>query len=75
MPEMGNLLIDGKAEKAKSGSQYILLEDETIAAWLTANQICIESHNGKSKHEVVGIVTPFSAMVNTFKQALDKKDL
>ncbi|WP_306674382.1 DEAD/DEAH box helicase, partial [Escherichia coli] len=73
MPAMGYLHIDGKGELASSGSRYNLLEAETIAAWLAENQQNIEAHYGKSLHEVVGIVTPFSAQVSTIKQALGKQ--
>ncbi len=65
MPAMGYLHIDGKGELASSGSRYNLLEAETIAAWLAENQQNIEAHYGKSLHEVVGIVTPFSAQVTS----------
>lgn len=75
MPAMGYLHIDGKGELASSGSRYNLLEAETIAAWLTDNQQDIEAHYGKSLHEVVGIVTPFSAQVSTIKQALGKQGI
>ncbi|EIW7682135.1 DNA2/NAM7 family helicase, partial [Salmonella enterica] len=75
MPAMGYLHIDGKGELASSGSRYNLLEAETIAAWLTDNQQSIEAHYGKSLHEVVGIVTPFSAQVSTIKQTLDKQGI
>ncbi|WP_396123119.1 DEAD/DEAH box helicase, partial [Escherichia coli] len=75
MPAMGYLHIDGKGELASSGSRYNLLEAETIAAWLAENQQNIEAHYGKSLHEVVGIVTPFSAQVSTIKQALGKQGI
>lgn len=68
MPAMGYLHIDGKGELASSGSRYNLLEAETIAAWLAENQQNIEAHYGKSLHEVVGIVTPFSAQVSDLTQ-------
>ncbi|EHP9671796.1 ATP-binding protein, partial [Escherichia coli] len=75
MPAMGYLHIDGKGEQSSSGSRYNLLEAETIAAWLAENQQNIEAHYGKSLHEVVGIVTPFSAQVSTIKQALGKQGI
>lgn len=75
MPAMGYLHIDGKGELASSGSRYNLLEAETIAVWLAENQQNIEAHYGKSLHEVVGIVTPFSAQVSTIKQALGKQGI
>ncbi|MCZ6128095.1 hypothetical protein O5853_32515, partial [Escherichia coli] len=34
-----------------------------------------EAHYGKSLHEVVGIVTPFSAKVSTIKQVLGKQGI
>ncbi|MBB8328986.1 DNA helicase, partial [Escherichia coli] len=73
MPAMGYLHIDGKGELASSGSRYNLLEAETIAVWLAENQQNIEAHYVKSLHEVVGIVTPFSAQVSTIKQVLGKQ--
>ncbi|ELN1554661.1 DNA2/NAM7 family helicase, partial [Escherichia coli] len=75
MPAMGYLHIDGKGELASSGSRYNLLEAETIAAWLAENQQNLEAHYGKSLHEVVGIVTPFSAQVSTIKQVLGKQGI
>ncbi|VTM65557.1 superfamily I DNA helicase [Escherichia coli] len=75
MPAMGYLHIDGKGELASSGSRYNLLEAETIAVWLAENQQNIEAHYGKSLHEVVGIVTPFSAQVSTIKQVLGKQGI
>ena len=75
MPAMGYLHIDGKGELANSGSRYNLLEAETIAAWLADNQQDIEAHYGKSLHEVVGIVTPFSAQVSAIKHALGKQGI
>ncbi|HDJ9393846.1 TPA: DNA2/NAM7 family helicase, partial [Escherichia coli] len=75
MPAMGYLHIDGKGELASSGSRYNLLEAETIAAWLAENQQNIEAYYGKSLHEVIGIVTPFSAQVSTIKQALGKQGI
>lgn len=42
---------------------------------MAENQQNIEAHYGKSLHEVIGIVTPFSAQVSTIKQALGKQGI
>lgn len=74
-PAMGYLHIDGKGVQANSGSRYNTFEAETIAAWLVAHKEEIERHYGKKLHELVGIVTPFSAQVNILKQVLQKLDI
>lgn len=74
-PAMGYLHIDGKGVQANSGSRYNAFEAETIAAWLTAHKEEIERHYDKPLHKVVGVVTPFSAQVNTIKAALRKLDI
>ncbi|EMH4163342.1 DNA helicase [Pluralibacter gergoviae] len=71
-PAMGYLHIDGKGMKASGGSRYNPFEAETIAAWLTAHKEEIERHYDKPLHQLVGIVTPFSAQVNALKAALSK---
>lgn len=71
-PAMGYLHIDGKCIQANSGSRYNDFEAETIAAWLAAHKEAIERHYDKLLHEVVGIVTPFSAQVNAIKRSLQK---
>ncbi len=75
LPAMGYLHIDGLGQQANSGSRYNTLEAETIGAWLAAHKAEIERHYAKPLHEVVGIVTPFSAQVNAIKKALLKQDI
>ncbi|GAA0503861.1 helicase YjhR [Tatumella terrea] len=74
-PAMGYLHIDGKGMQASGGSRYNSFEAETIAAWLVANKEAIERHYGKSLHQLVGVVTPFSAQVRTIKSSLRKLDI
>ncbi|TQI78583.1 superfamily I DNA and/or RNA helicase [Serratia fonticola] len=74
-PAMGYLHIDGKGVQANGGSRYNAFEAETIAAWLSAHKEDIESHYGKPLHELVGVVTPFSAQVSTIKSSLRKLDI
>ncbi len=75
LPAMGYLHIDGLGQQANGGSRYNSFEAETIAAWLAAQKEQIERHYGKPLHEVVGVVTPFSAQVNAIKAALGKLDI
>lgn len=74
-PAMGYLHIDGKGVQANGGSRYNTFEAGTIAAWLAANKEDIERHYGKPLHNVVGVVTPFSAQVNAIKTALRQLDI
>lgn len=74
-PAMGYLHIDGKGMQASGGSRYNTFEAETIAAWLAAHKEDIECHYDKPLHELVGVVTPFSAQVSTIKSSLRKLDI
>ena len=74
-PSLGYLHIDGKGVQASNKSRFNLLEAETIAAWLAAHKQKIERYYGKALHQIVGIVTPFSAQVNHLKKALQSKDI
>ncbi|MEW7313460.1 AAA domain-containing protein [Buttiauxella gaviniae] len=75
LPAMGYLHIDGLGQQANSGSRYNAFEAETIAAWLAARKEEIEHHYDKPLHKVVGVVTPFSAQVNSIKMALCKQGI
>ncbi len=72
---MGYLHIDGKGMQANGGSRYNDFEARTIAAWLAAHKEEIEHHYSKPLHELVGIVTPFSAQVSAIKSSLLKLDI
>lgn len=74
-PAMGYLHIDGKCVQASGGSRYNIFEAETVAAWLAAHKQDIERHYNKLLHEVVGIVTPFSAQVSAIESSLRKVDI
>lgn len=74
-PAMGYLHIDGKGMRASGVSRYNAFEAEMIAAWLAAHKDEIERHYDKPLHELVGVVTPFSAQVNTIKSSLHKLDI
>ncbi|MFP2420549.1 AAA domain-containing protein [Pseudescherichia vulneris] len=74
-PAMGYLHIDGKGMQANGGSRYNEFEAETIAAWLATHKEDIERHYCKPLHEMVGVVTPFSAQVNAIKASLRKLNI
>lgn len=74
-PAMGYLHIDGKGMQASGGSRYNDFEAKTIAAWLAAHKEEIERHYKKPLHELVGVVTPFSAQVGAIKSSLRKLDI
>ncbi|HCM9715301.1 AAA domain-containing protein [Enterobacter sp. HNDS-6] len=74
-PAMGYLHIDGKGMQASGGSRYNDFEAKTIAAWLAAHKDEIERHYNKPLHELVGVVTPFSAQVSAIKSSLRKLDI
>ncbi len=74
-PAMGYLHIDGKGMQTNGGSRYNAFEAETIAAWLAAHKEDIERHYDKPLHELVGVVTPFSAQVSAIKSSLRKLDI
>lgn len=69
LPAFGHLHIDGIAQKRSSGSRFNRLEAETIANWLAENKTKLETHYNKPLNEIVGVVTPFSAQVETLQQA------
>ncbi|WP_395303292.1 AAA domain-containing protein [Pectobacterium polonicum] len=74
-PSMGYLHIDGKGMQANGGSRYNTFEAETIAAWLADHKEEIERYYDKPLHQLVGVVTPFSAQVSTIKSSLRKLDI
>lgn len=72
LPAMGYLHIDGLGQLSNGGSRYNALEAETIAAWLAAHKDEIELQYSKPLHQVVGVISPFSAQVNAIKASLRK---
>ncbi len=74
-PAMGYLHIDGKGVIANGGSRHNQLEAETIASWIEKNKPTIEAHYQKKLHEIIGVVTPFSAQVSAIKQAFQQYEL
>lgn len=68
LPALGYLHIDGRA--FSSGSSRINpFEAQTIAAWLDAKRVDLETHYQKPLEQVVGIVTPFGRQVREIRDA------
>jgi len=75
LPAVGYLHIDGLCRNAVGGSRENLLEAEMVAAWLASNRSMLESHYGAPLHEIVGVVTPFSAQVRAIAAACAKMNI
>ncbi|UMZ14629.1 hypothetical protein I9018_13435 [Pseudomonas sp. MPFS] len=70
LPGLGYLHIDGLCRQNNQGSRENLLEAQTIAAWIQANEAQLRQRYGnKELCEIVGVITPFSAQAATIAQA------
>ncbi|MDA9004036.1 AAA domain-containing protein [bacterium] len=74
-PAMGYVHIDGKATQSTGGSRKNALEAETIAAWLAEHKQALEACYDAPIHELVGVVTPFSAQAYEVIQACRRHGL
>jgi hypothetical protein len=63
LPPMGYLHVNGLCEVNRGGSRQNVLEAETIASWVFLNQKELTERYQKPLHEIVAVVTPFSAQV------------
>ena len=68
LPAMGYLHINGICQNS-NGSRKNDLEAESIAEWLFANKIQLESTYNKPLSEIVGIVAPFTGQVRAISTA------
>lgn len=69
LPALGYLHIDGICQPSHGGSRHNLLEAQTIAAWLKANEADLTERYGKELWEIVGVITPFGAQTQAIAQA------
>ena len=69
LPGLGYLHIDGICQQSHGGSRHNLLEAQTIAAWLKANEADLRQRYGKELWEIVGVITPFGAQTQAITQA------
>jgi len=69
LPGLGYLHIDGICQQSHGGSRHNLLEAQTIAAWLKANEADLTERYGKELWEIVGVITPFGAQTQAITHA------
>ncbi|WP_394374764.1 AAA domain-containing protein [Stutzerimonas frequens] len=69
LPGLGYLHVNGICQPSHGGSRHNLLEAQTIAAWLKANEAALVERYGKALGEIVGVITPFGAQTQAIVQA------
>lgn len=69
LPDLGYLHIDGICQQSDGGSRHNLLEAQTIAAWIKANEAELTKRYGLELWEIVGVITPFGAQTQAIAQA------
>tara|TARA_R110002051_G_scaffold90269_3_gene158994 strand:+ start:57171 stop:60677 length:3507 start_codon:yes stop_codon:yes gene_type:complete len=69
LPGLGYLHVDGMCQQSNGGSRQNLLEAQTIAAWIQANQAELKDHYNKELWEIIGVITPFGAQTQAIVQA------
>jgi hypothetical protein len=75
LPPIGYLHIDGLCQQRAGGSRQNPLEAEVIAAWLAANRQKLQETYGRPLHEIVGVVTPFTAQARAIAQACHARNI
>jgi hypothetical protein len=69
LPGLGYLHIDGVCQQSNGGSRHNLLEAQTIAAWIQANEAALTTRYKKDLWEILGVITPFGAQTQAIIQA------
>ena len=69
LPPIGYLHIAGHCQQTDGGSRRNQEEAEAIAAWLVAQRDTLESIYELPLPQIVGVVTPFGAQVQTISKA------
>lgn len=69
LPGLGYLHIDGICQQGRGGSRINVLEAQTIAEWIQANEPELKKRYHKELWEIVGIITPFGAQTQAIVQA------
>ncbi|QEI06472.1 phospholipase [Pigmentiphaga aceris] len=75
MAAMTYLHVDGICQRSSGGSRENLHEAAAIAGWLVANKATLEATYRLKLHEIVGVVTPFSAQVRAIAKACQAVDI
>ena len=72
-PQMGHMQIDSEYSLRRNSSRLNLTEAKQIAAWLGANYTAIaNAYPNEIRENLVGIITPFKAQVQTIRVELKK---
>tara|TARA_R100000322_G_scaffold45380_2_gene28416 strand:+ start:35 stop:1201 length:1167 start_codon:yes stop_codon:yes gene_type:complete len=69
LPGLGYLHVDGMCRQSNGGSRHNLLEAQTIAAWIQANEAELKQYYSKELWEIVGVITPFGAQTRAIVRA------
>ena len=69
LPAMGYLHINGHCQQTDGGSRRNQEEAEAIAAWLVEKRDALEAIYKLPLPQIVGVVTPFGAQVQTISKA------
>ncbi|MFI8583160.1 AAA domain-containing protein [Ectopseudomonas khazarica] len=69
MPALGYLHVYGICQQSNGGSRHNLLEAQTIAAWIRANEAELTARYKKELWEILGVITPFGAQTRAIVQA------
>ncbi|AZF48111.1 MULTISPECIES: AAA domain-containing protein [unclassified Pseudomonas] len=69
LPGLGYLHIDGLCQQKQGGSRHNLLEAQTIAAWIKANEQQLTQRYNKELWEILGVITPFGAQTQAITEA------
>ena len=69
LPGLGYLHIDGRCQQKQGGSRHNLLEAQTIAAWIKANEQELTQRYKKELWEILGVITPFGAQTQSIIEA------
>lgn len=69
LPALGYLHVDGICQQSNGGSRHNLLEAQTIAAWIRANEAELTARYKKELWEILGVITPFGAQTRAIVQA------
>ncbi|AZE67423.1 AAA domain-containing protein [Pseudomonas synxantha] len=69
LPGLGYLHIDGMCQQKQGGSRHNLLEAQTIAAWIKANEQQLVERYDKELWEILGVITPFGAQTRAIIEA------
>ncbi|MFP6801356.1 MAG: AAA domain-containing protein [Pseudomonas sp.] len=70
LPGLGYLHIDGICQQSNGGSRHNILEAQTIAAWIHANEAELKARYPHMElGQILGVITPFGAQTRAIVKA------